>query len=296
MKKLVLVDGSGFLFRAWYAISPIINDEGKNINVVFGFSRMMTKLLSDMPDYFVIAWDSPTKTKRHEKYDEYKANRRKMEDEFKQQIPRVMELVDELWIPNIKAPWYEADDIVSTLVNNYRKDENLTIQVYTSDKDLKQFLDTNIVIVDSLKNQTTTLLDFEKEYGFEPRGIVDYLALIWDSADNIKGVPWIGPKGALNLIQDYKTIENIYEHLGDLSPSLKSKLEEWKESAFFSKELIELMDVPELLWKDIESLKLTIDFNRWDDILLKKWKFNSLQKKIDELKKKMMQPIQLGLF
>ena len=212
MKKIMLIDGSGFLFRAWYAIAPIYNQDWKNINVVFGFSRMMLKLLLEKPDYFVIAWDSPVKTKRHEEYEEYKANRKKMEDEFKSQIPLVKELVNALWIPNITAPWYEADDIVSTLVSNYKDIPGLYLQVYTSDKDLKQFLAENIQIQDSLKNQTTSLLDFEKEYGFEPKRIVDYLALIWDAADNIKWVSWIGPKKALTLVQKYFLITyNIYK-------------------------------------------------------------------------------------
>ena len=296
MKKIMLIDGSGFLFRAWYAIAPIYNQDWKNINVVFGFSRMMLKLLLEKPDYFVIAWDSPVKTKRHEEYEEYKANRKKMEDEFKSQIPLVKELVNALWIPNITAPWYEADDIVSTLVSNYKDIPGLYLQVYTSDKDLKQFLAENIQIQDSLKNQTTSLLDFEKEYGFEPKRIVDYLALIWDAADNIKWVSWIGPKKALTLVQKYWTVENIYNHLEELTPDLRAKLEEDKESAFFSKHLIELLEVPDLKGKNIEDLSLKIDFNSRERILIEERKFNSMKKVYDELKKLYTQPQQLWLF
>ena len=296
MKKIMLIDGSGFLFRAWYAINGIYNEEGQNINVVFGFTRMMLKLLVEKPDYFVIAWDSPVKTKRHEEYQEYKANRKKMEDEFKNQIPMVKDLVNELGIPNITAPWYEADDIVSTLVWEYKDIEGLYLQVYTSDKDLKQFLAENIVIKDSLKNQTTSLLDFEKEFGFEPKHIVDYLALIGDAADNIKGVSGIGPKKALTLVQKYWTVENIYEHIEELTPDLKDKLLNDKESAFFSKHLIELLEVPELKGKDIESLELSIDFKKRDEILFEKWKFNTARKIFDELKKLYTQPQQLWLF
>ena len=296
MKKIMLIDGSGFLFRSWYAISPIIDKEWRNINVVFGFTRMMMKLFLEKPNYFVIAWDSPVKTKRHEEYQEYKANRRKMEDEFKQQIPMVKELVAELWIPNLAFPWYEADDIIYSLVENYKEDKSLNFQVYTSDKDLKQFLNGNIVIVDSMKNQTTTLLDFWKEYGFEPILIIDYLALIWDHADNVKGVEWIGPKKALSLVQTYWTIENIYEHLDELTPDLRSKLENNRESAFFSKHLIQLMYVDDLKWSSIDNYALSIDFNKWEEVLLKKWEFNSMAKLFQELKKSYTQPQQLGLF
>jgi DNA polymerase-1 len=219
-----------------------------------------------------------------------------MEDEFKQQIPLVKDLVAELWIPSLAFPWYEADDIIYSLVENYKEDKSLNFQVYTSDKDLKQFLSDNIVIVDSMKNQTTTLLDFWKEYGFEPVLIIDYLALIWDHADNVKWVEWIGPKKALNLVQTYWTIENIYEHLDELTPDLRSKLENDRESAFFSKHLIQLMYVDDLKWAPIENYSFSIDFNKWEDILLKKWEFNSMSKLFQELKKTYTQPQQLGLF
>ena len=296
MKKIVLIDWSWFLFRAWYAYPAIINDRGENINVVYGFLRMMLKLLLDKPDYFVIAWDSPVKTKRHEEYPDYKANRIKMEDEFKQQLPWVREIVENLWIPSFAAPWYEADDIISTLVSNYKDWKDLSLQVFTSDKDLKQFLTDNIIITDSMKNQTTTLLEFKKEFWFEPPYIVDYLALIWDSADNIKRVPWIGPKKASDLVCKYHTVENIYDHIDELTPDLKEKMLQGKESAFFSKELIKLMEVPELKWVELDKCSLRIDFNKWSRVLFDEWKMNGLKKWFEELKKKMMQPQQLGLF
>jgi DNA polymerase-1 len=219
-----------------------------------------------------------------------------MEDEFKQQIPLVKELVAELWIPNLAFPWYEADDIVYSLVENFKEDKGLNFQVYTSDKDLKQFLRDNIVIVDSMKNQTTTLLDFSKEYWFEPILIIDYLALIGDHADNVKWVEWIWPKKALSLVQKYWTIENIYEHLDELTPDLRSKLENDRESAFFSKHLIQLMYVEDLKWASLENYTLKIDFDKWEELLLKKWEFNSMSKLFQEIKKTYTQPQQLGLF
>lgn len=178
MKTLSIIDGSGFLFRARYAFPPMPDARGNNQNVIYGFMRMMLKLLLEQPDYFVIARDSPVKTKRHEQYQDYKANRKKLEDEFKQQIPLVQQLVQELGIPNIVAPGYEADDSIATLVSLYKNDPELMIQVFSSDKDLKQFLCENVVITDPLKNETTRVADFEKEFGFAPLSIVDYLALI----------------------------------------------------------------------------------------------------------------------
>ena len=296
MKNIVLIDWSWFLFRSWYAISPILDKEWRNINVVFGFCLMMMKLFLEKPDYFVIAWDSPKKTKRHEEYQEYKATRRKMEDEFKQQIPLVKDLVTELWIPNLTFPWYEADDIIYTVVEKFKDDKSLNFQVYTSDKDLKQFLCDNIVIKDSMKNQTTTLFDFRKEFWFEPELIIDYLALIWDHADNIKWVTWIWPKKALSLVQNYWTVENIYEHLDEFTPDLRDKLENDRESAFFSKHLIQLMNVEDMNGYQLDNFAFSIDFDKWEDILLKKWDFKSMAKLFQELKKIYTQPQQLWLF
>lgn len=187
----MIVDGSGFLFRAWYAFPSMPNAEGQNQNVIYGFIRMMIKLLLEQPEYFVICRDSPVKTKRKELYEDYKANRAKIDDEFRQQIPLVMELVNELGIPNIVAPGYEADDSIGTLAMLYQENPELLIQVFSSDKDLKQLLKDNIVVTDPLKQTTTTISDFEREFGFAASSIVDYLALIGDAADNVKGVPGI---------------------------------------------------------------------------------------------------------
>ena len=224
MKTLSLVDGSGFLFRAWYAFPPMINAQGQNQNVIYGSIRMMLKLLFEQPEYFVICWDSPVKTKRKEKYEAYKANRTKLEDEFKAQIPLVMELVSELGIPTVTAPGYEADDSIGTLASFHQKNPDLLVQVFSSDKDLKQLLAPNLIVTDPLKHITTKIPDFEKEFGFAPMSIVDYLALIGDAADNVKGVAGIGPKKASDLIKKYGTIEQIYTHLDEIQGEIKEKL------------------------------------------------------------------------
>ena len=169
----------------------MINAQGQNQNVIYGSIRMMLKLLFEQPEYFVICWDSPIKTKRKEKYEAYKANRTKLEDEFKAQIPLVMELVSELRIPTITAPGYEADDSIGTLATLHQKNPDLLVQ---------------------------------KEFGFAPVSIVDYLALIGDAADNVKGVAGIGPKKASDLIKKYGTIEQIYTHLDEIQGEIKEKL------------------------------------------------------------------------
>lgn len=297
MEKFVIVDGSGFLFRAWFAFPSMINAQGHNQNVLYGFTRMILKLIEETnPDYFIIARDSPVKTKRHETYPEYKATRPKIDDDFKQQIPKVHTLIDQLGIASYQAPGYEADDIIFSFVKEYQKKTDLTIQVVSSDKDLKQLLDTNIIITDPAKNITTTLLDFEQERGFAPVNIVDYLALIGDSADNVKGVTGIGPKGAMNLIQMYGTIENIYIHLADIAPKLAEKLELGREDAFFSKKLIELMRVPQIQGLELKQRESNKDIHQRESILIGEYGFSSIQKLLDSLKKRYTQPQQLGLF
>lgn len=162
--------------------------DGHNVNVVYGFFRMLFKIFQEKPDYFVITRDSPVKTLRHEAYPEYKANRKKMDDDFKTQIPWTQDIVEKLSIPNIVVPTYEADDIIYTLAKKYGQDKDVKIDIYSSDKDLKQLLTDNVFCVDAMKGVRTTKESFVKEYGFEPKYVLEYLALIGDSADNIKGV------------------------------------------------------------------------------------------------------------
>ena len=177
-----------------------------------------------------------------------------------------------------------------------QKNPDLLVQVFSSDKDLKQLLAPNLVVTDPLKHITTRIPDFEKEFGFAPVSIVDYLALIGDVADNVKGVAGIGPKKASDLIKKYGTIEQIYTHLDEIQGEIKEKLINWKEDAFFSKELILLMQVPELQAYPLENMKLRIDFAKWEEILVQKRGFKNLQKILQEEKKKTEQPQQLGLF
>ena len=274
-----------------------MNDsDGHNVNVVYGFFRMMMKIFQERPDHLVITWDSPVKTFRHQEYPEYKANRKKMDDDFKSQIPRTKDIVDQLWIPSLIMPWYEADDIIYTLAMKYRADKNIQIDIYSWDKDLKQLLSDNVSCVDSMKSVTTTPELFVKEYGFDPIYILDYLALVWDSADNIKWIQWIWPKKASDLVQKYQTIDNIYSHIDEISGDVKQKLIDGKEEAYKSRGLIELKQVEEVQNSDIENFVLDLDFAKYKKVLIDEHHFNSFGKTLDELKKKLQSPVQMGLF
>ena len=294
--KFFLIDGSSFLYRAYYAFPHMADKDGHNVNVVYGFFRMLMKIFQERPDYFVITWDSPVKTFRHEEYPEYKANRKKMDDDFKHQIPITKAIVAELWIPSLIVPWYEADDIIYTLAMKYKEDKNVMIDIYSWDKDLKYLLDTNISCVDSMKWLTTTPEVFIKEYWFEPIHILEYLALVGDSADNIKWIVWIWPKKASDLIQKYQTIDNIYTHIDEITWDVKQKLIDGKEDAYLSRGLIELKSITEIEDTQIENFTLSLDFPKYKQVLIGEHHFNSFEKTLDELKKKLQNPVQIGLF
>ena len=296
MTIFYLIDGSGFLYRAYYAFPDMPDKDWHNINTVYWFFRMILKMFLEKPDYFMIARDAPTKTHRHEAYPEYKANRAKAPDDFKIQIPIVQKITNKLWIPNLVLPWYEADDIIASIVTKFRADSDLVCNVFSADKDLKQLLDENVIFTDPSKWITYKTNDFIQEFWFEPKYILDYLALIWDSADNIKWVPWIWPKWASDLIKEYKTIESIYENIDSIPWKTKEKLVEWKEFAENAKKLIQLEIAPEIdeIW--LEKYKLDIDFSNYKKTLVEEYDFWSMEKVITEIKNKYQMPQQTSLF
>lgn len=295
MKKLFILDGSGFLYRAYYAFPSLPNSEWTNTNVVYWFVRMILKILAEKPDYFVIAWDSPVKTHRHESFPEYKANRKKMEDDFKQQIPITQQMIEDMKLPSLIVPGYEADDIIATLVTRYKSEPELVIDVYSSDKDLKQLLDHNVFCIDPMKNNRVDTKQFLQEFLFSPSFMLDYLALIWDSSDNIPGVAGIGPKKASDLIKQYGNLDQIYAHIDDLSPDIKQKLIEQREVAYMSRKLVDLCMIPDFS-TILSDLKCTIDFDKYNEVLVRDLHFASLEKTLHEMKKKFFMPQQTSLF
>jgi len=292
--KFYIVDGSGFLFRAYHAYPEIVDPQWKNVNVVYGFFRILTKLLMEKPDYFVITWDLPVPTKRHEMDTTYKANRPESPEDFKCQIPLVHQAVEEISIPNIWVAGYEADDVIATLAQRLQHDCDVTI--ISSDKDLKQLLTKHIIVRDPMKDIIINVSSFEKEFGFAPKHMLDYLALVGDASDNIKWVPWIWKKGAQKLVEQYHTIENIYDHIDEITGATKQKLIDWKKKALHSKKMVELMDVDQLHSMTLDDYKLDIDLGRFRQVLVHEYGFASMEKVLDQLKRKLQMPMQNSLF
>ena len=295
MKNFFLFDWFAFLYRAYYAFPEMINSEWQNINAVYWFLRMILKRLSKKPEYITIARDAPQKTFRHELAPDYKATRKKMDDDFISQIPIIQKIIQELWITSQIAPWYEADDVIASFVKQYQSDWDLSMYIYSADKDLKQLLTDWVFIVDPVKDLPYQKKDFLSEFWFEPQYIVDYLALLGDSADNIKWVTWIGEKKAQSLVQHYGTIENIYNNLNEIEKSVSSVLESQKDNAFFSKKMIQLANI-DLSQTKLDDFKFNFDWSKYIDIICNQNWIRWLEKPLIEMKKEFEKPQQLELF
>jgi len=253
MGDLYLIDGTGIAYRAFFALEGFFqNQEGIPTNATFGVVRMIKKILDDFirldDDSIVFVMDKKTKTYRHKLLESYKAQRPKAPDEFIIQIPYITEVVENMGIPVLTLDAHEADDIIATLaVKGKNKFDN--IYIITSDKDMMQLVKENIYILRPEKGITDIkMYNRDKVYekmGVYPENIVDLLALMGDKADNIPGVKGIGVKTAQKLVDEFGTIEKIYEGIENIKGSVKTKLESDKDMAFLSKKLIELtLDAP----------------------------------------------------
>lgn len=283
MQKFHILDWSWYFYRAYHALPELNDKDWHNVNAIFGFFRMLIKFLQEKPDYFVIALDSPVRTIRHEMFEEYKANRPKMPDNFKWQVNVVKDLIKELKIPYIEVPTFEADDIIYTLVDVY-KSHDLHIYIDSLDKDLKQLIDSNVTCVNPMKYEHTNPEKFLIDYWFEPKYMMDYLCLLGDSSDNVPWVKWVWEKTATELVKQYWTIENIYNNIDNINWSVKQKLIDWKENAFKCIDLIKLYMVPWLETADINSYKPDVDIEHWEKILVNYYWFWSIKKMLDWLR------------
>jgi DNA polymerase-1 len=243
-KKFVIIDALAMAYKAYYAFinRPLTTSKGEPTSAVYGFINQLLKVLEDhKPDYIAVAFDSKEKTFRHEKYEDYKSSRTVMPDDMIPQIQRIKEVVEYLNMPVWIKPGYEADDIVGTAVKKAEKKGLLSFAI-TPDKDYFQLITDKVKVIRPGRGTDEPVeYDVKKvkdELGFSPPQMIDYLAIIGDSSDDIPGVAGIGPKGALPLLQKYKTIEGIYEHIEEIEKAgIKKKLIESKDNAFLSKDL-----------------------------------------------------------
>ena len=243
MKKLILVDGNNLLFRSYYATAytgnVMRNSKGFPTNGIYGLINMLNKIIKEEnPEYMIVAFDKG-KTFRHDKYKEYKDGRAATPDDLKVQFKVAKELVPLMGIKCFEIDNYEADDIIGTYCQMVEKDDNFIGTIVSSDKDLLQLI-SNQIDVKLLKQKDYIRMDekvFKETYGIDPIRMIDLKGLMGDSSDNIPGVKGIGEKTALKLLQEYETVENLYEHIEKIKGATKQKLIDGKESAIMSKEI-----------------------------------------------------------
>ncbi len=242
MKHLIMIDGNNLLFRSYYATAYSGNfmKNSKNFptNAIYGLVNMINKILDEeKPNYVIVAFDRG-KTFRHEKYTDYKGGRIETPDELKKQFPVAKEVISAMGLKWYDIDNYEADDIIGTF-STYCDNENIKGTIISSDKDLLQLINEDVDVKllksgDSIRYNEET---FESDYGIKPINIIDLKALMGDSSDNIPGVKGIGEKGALKLLQEYKTLDGIYNNIDKIKGKTKEKLENDKKNAYFSYEL-----------------------------------------------------------
>ena len=242
MKHLIMIDGNNLLFRSYYATAYSGNfmKNSKNFptNAIYGLVNMINKILDEeKPNYVIVAFDRG-KTFRHEKYADYKGGRIETPDELKKQFPVAKEVISAMGLKWYDIDNYEADDIIGTF-STYCDNENIKGTIISSDKDLLQLINEDVDVKllksgDSIRYNEET---FESDYGIKPINIIDLKALMGDSSDNIPGVKGIGEKGALKLLQEYKTLDGIYNNIDKIKGKTKEKLENDKKNAYFSYEL-----------------------------------------------------------
>lgn len=289
MKKIILIDGNAIFHRAYHSIPPFKTSQGEVTNAIYGFLRMLFDLLKkENPDYIAIAWDRAAPTFRSETYQEYKAQRAAPPDDLYPQLPRLKQLLELFHIPLFEMDGYEADDILGTLACQAKTNPDLFTFILTGDKDALQLVNGNTTVMTPLiglsKVKLYDPIQVERDFGVKPQQIIDYKALCGDNSDNIPGVPGIGPKQATALLQKYQTFENVYQHLEELSPGQRKKLEEGREKGFMSKKLVTMQcDAP----IHLELEKYQPQATEFDKIrkLFEELEFNSLVKKLEELEK-----------
>lgn len=264
-KRLVVIDGNHLIHRAFYAIqAPLKTSTGEQTNAIYGFASMLLNIIEEeQPDYIAVTFDEKAPTFRHEVHEEYKATRVKAPDELYAQIPRIREMVKCFNIPVFSKEGYEADDMMGTLAKKAEK-EGLSTYLVTGDMDLLQLVNKDTHVVFPHKGYKEPLVyDAEKvhdKYGIHPDQVVDYKALVGDTSDNIKGVEGIGPKGASDLLNKYKTLDGIYDHLSELSENHRNKLIKDQDAAYFARSLAQIVTHVPCDWKKKEAELSELDY------------------------------------
>lgn len=287
-KTLFLVDGSAIFYRAYFAFirNPLINSKGEDTSATFGFINSLMKIMrEEKPDYMVVVFDTKEPTFRHKMYDEYKSTRAKMPEELVVQLPRIREATEALNLSSLEKAGWEADDIIGTLAKK-GEEAGMRVWIVTGDKDMFQLVSDKVRIYNPGKgSKEPERLDpdgVEKKFGVPPEKIVDVLAMMGDTSDNVPGIPGVGPKTAISLINEFETLENILENAETIkAKGTRKKVTENKEKALLSKKLVTIdTEVP--VDCDLEKFKWDkVDFQKAKN-LFTELEFRGLLKELAE--------------
>ena len=235
---LALVDGSNYIYRAFYGLPPLTNSKGFPTNAIYGFTNMLMKLRRDLkPDYIVVTFDLKGPTTRHEEFENYKATRKPMPDDLIPQVPFIKEIVRGFSISILEKQGVEADDIIGTLTVQANQ-KGWQTAIISGDKDLMQLVDDHVTMIDTMKEKTYDATAVKEKFGVGPDKVVEILGLMGDTSDNIPGVPGIGPKTAQRLIEEYGSVEEVIknaEHLKNVK--LRDSFRQYAEQARLSRQL-----------------------------------------------------------
>lgn len=305
-RKIYLIDGNNFIYRMFFWMPEFATKDGKMVNAIFWMAKFFVhQLVKENPDYIFFVKDARGGTFRDEIYSEYKATRERMPDNLRSQEWDIMDMIRMMEVPVIEEPWFEADDVIWTLAVELWKDPDNEILVLTWDKDLYSLVTENVKIYDTMKRRISWIEETREKFGINPNMIIDYLAIVWDTADNIPGIAGFGPKKAVTMINDIWSVEKVYEVLDtwnfeELTDDAK-KIFKWKalekltdnrENAFLSKKLATIcLDVPNYSWNktvNLEDYKFYPEkFEKIEIIeLFKNYEFHSLVPKDQQEKSK----------
>ncbi len=241
-ERVYLVDGSSYIYRAYFAIRHLSNSKGEATNAVYGFTNMLITLLRDRkPDHVAVVFDSKGPTFRKEIYPEYKANRAAMPDDLVPQIPLIKDVVRAFNLPALEKPGYEADDIIATLAKRY-VEQGYAVTVVTGDKDLMQIVGDHVQLLDTMKGKVSGRQEVIERFGVPPEQVLEVLGLAGDTSDNIPGVPGIGEKTASSLIQEFGSIENLLDNIDRVKGKKRQEnLRQFADQARLSRQLADLV-------------------------------------------------------
>jgi DNA polymerase-1 len=244
-QTLVLVDGSSYLYRAYHALPPLTNSRGEPTGAIVGVTNMLRTLLREYrPEHIAVVFDAPGRTFREELYEEYKSHRPPMPDDLRAQIAPLHAIVKGLGLPCLVIEGVEADDVIGTLTTRAR-DAGMRVIISTGDKDMAQLVSPQVTLINTMTRQSLDPAGVEQKFGVPPERIIDYLALVGDSSDNIPGIPGVGPKTAASLLREYGSIEGILAAADNIKGKVGERLREHRELLPLGRQLATIRcDVP----------------------------------------------------